>query len=235
MPAPDAPEHTTWAALIDCTLPDQQRACIFCGASDFRNRRSLFLRDVAAIVASQHKRFPEPVNTCMSNVLAAAGLRFEDVHGVAADEAHGAAGDACPGDEHTEPVVVSCMCCYHWVCRRQFHDFVRMPLQNIYWYVKSLDFHKRRNYDARIMHRLARAVSAPTTPVNFYSTLFSAAELAVLREAADGPVTEFHAVLARHYYANNGQPIFLPDAQITDAVRSATRPGADPDDDTTGE
>jgi hypothetical protein len=181
-----------------------------CGSGSVQSISAV--HDVIAIVEQQRAQTPEPVNTCMANVLLSAFLRFEttdcDTH----------------ADTHAdldEPVVVTCMCCYHWVSRRQYSEFVRMPLQNLFWYVKSLDFRKRRNYDARIMHRMARAVCAPGPPANYYATLFSPAELAVLREAAAGPVTEFHNVLARHYYAANGEPLFLPNADVTDAVRSA--------------
>ena len=68
---------------------------------------------------------------------------------------------------------------------------------------------------------MARAICTTGVPSNYYATLFTPAELETLNQAATGAVTKFHNVLARHYYAVNSKPLFLPDAHITDAVRSA--------------
>ena len=207
-------DTTTWSMLTDVTVPEARRACIFCGVLDSTNRRSLFLQDVSNIIQEQHdKGVVEPVNTCMRNIVRHTKEHFAAVAG------EGVAVEA-------EAIVNTCMCCYHWVARRQFKDFVRFPLQNLFWYTRSLDFHKRRNYDARIIHRLAQAVSSPQGMrglCNYYATLFSDEELKMLSLVASRPVSELHDLFARHYYIQNGEPLFVPNSKVTEAVRMAVR------------
>lgn len=217
-PGPCVRDTTTWSLLTDITLPEARRACIFCGVADSANRRSLFLQDVLDIIHDQQaKGVVEPVNTCMRNIIAQASEHF------AVTVSEGAAAE-------DEAVLNTCMCCYHWVARRQFKDFVRFPMQNLFWYTRSLDFHKRRNYDARIIHRLAKAVSTPQGTLhlrNYYATLFCDEELALLAVVASNPVSKLHDVFARYYFEQNNEPLFLPDAKITDAVRMAVRGGSE--------
>ena len=194
---PDAP--STWTAMMDCSLPDKARACIFCGLGAGFSRRCVFLDDVRAILAAQRDEgVDEPVNRWMQNILDAAQVRF-----------------ALVGNAGTEATLVSCMCCYHWIARRQERTVVRFPLQNLYWYTKSMDLHNRRNYDARVMHRMAGTLTLSTT--NYYRALYSPEELEFLRAAAAAPIAEFHAVAARHYMAHNAEPLFLPDELVTEA------------------
>jgi hypothetical protein len=191
---------STWTAMMDCSLPDKERGCIFCGLSAGFSRRCVFLADVHAILAAQRSEgFDEPVNRWMQNILDAARMRFARV-----------------GKAGTEATLVSCMCCYHWIARRQEHTVVRFPLQNLYWYTKSLDLRSRRNYDARVMHRMAGTLTHST---NYYRALFSPEELEFLREAAAAQIADFHAVAARHFVAHNADPLFLLDELVTEAVR----------------
>lgn len=200
---------TTWQMLTDSNASESQKACIFCGVLDASNRRSLFMQDVCKLLEEQQRSgAAEPVNTCMTNIIKHAAENYVQQ------------------EDGSEPLVNTCMCCYHWVARRQAHRFVRFPLQNLFWYTKTLDLNKRRNYDARILHRLATALISPQGSAclqNYYATLFFEEELALFKAVAEAPVAELHLLFARHYYAQNGESLFLPDARITDAVRSATR------------
>jgi hypothetical protein len=156
----------------------------------------------------------EPVNTCMMNIVTAAHARYKQQQALAAVQ-------------QTESVVISCMCCFHWVARRQAASFVRFPIQNLYWYTKCLSFNKRRNYDARIMHRVACGiVSAHKGRLNYYATLFSEEDMAFLRKVAAAPVAALHQVAAQHYMEQNASPLFLPDAHVTDVVRAAAHTSA---------
>lgn len=198
--------------MLDADEPVNKRACIFCGSLEETNHRSLFLEDVLNLVLNQHaKGIVEPVNTAMRNILS-----------VPAPHSPRAEGDGA----EQERVVNTCMCCFHWVNKRQYNEFVRFPMQNLFWYTKSFSLLKRRNYDARILHRLARAVTQPQGPSavhNFYITLFYEEEVALLQQVAAAPVAELHNLFARHYYEHNGSPLFLPDARVTDAVRTGLK------------
>lgn len=220
--AGDMHDHTTWTHLVDCALPEVRRACFFCGVLDSSNRRSVFLQDVSDILERQKFHgVEESVNTCMRNLVCVAQCVFAQTANMTG-----------------EVVVSSCMCCYHWVARRQLHDVVRLPMQNMFWYMKNFDFHGRRNYDARILHRLAVGLSSkhgPRAMRNYYVTLFDAEELDTLARVARSPVSSLHAIMAARYYEQNNSPLFVMEASIMEAVRTAKRGGKVSEDDEAGD
>lgn len=206
--AGDVCDTSTWTQLVDCALPEMRRACFFCGALDTVNRRSIFLRDVGEILERQLQHgVVEPVSTCMRNLVCVSNFVSQNTPGL-----------------EGEAVVNSCMCCYHWVARRQLHNIVRLPMQNMYWYVKNVDHHGRRNYDARMLHRLAVAITSPhgeRALRNYYASLFDSDELTTLQNVARAPVSDLHDIVTMHYYTHNNNSLFVTEPSIMDAVRAA--------------
>lgn len=208
--AGDLHDQTTWTPLVDCAVPETKRACFFCGVLHASNRRSLFLQDVHDILLRQEMYgVTEPVKICMLNLVCVARYMFTHTSGM-----------------HGEAVVNSCMCCYHWVARRQLQPVVRLPMQNLFWYVKNFDFHGRRDYDARMLHRLAVGITSKQGRrglLNYYATLFTPEDLSTLNKVAAAPISSLHDIVAAHYYTQNNSPLFVVEASIMEAVRTTRR------------
>ena len=103
-------------------------ACIFCGAQAPVNYKNLQHSFVASILQGQHAAgIDEPVVHLMRNILAAEMHKAE----LSGRE-----------DDNTEDVgstLHSCMCCYYWVARRMKQKIVPLPMQNLLWFVRTLE------------------------------------------------------------------------------------------------
>ena len=89
------------------------------------------------------------------------------------------------------------------VDKRPHTDYVRLLMQNTYWCVKSFDLGKRRNYDARITHRLTKALSTShgrNDLVNYFYFSFSPEEIDIIMRVAAELVSDLHEIFNEYYY-----------------------------------
>ena len=209
--------------MVNTSLPEKERACVFCGALNNTSTRSVYVSDIKSILADQATcGVVDPINTYMNNIVDhAEKVRAENPVTETTNN-----GSQSKKEVNTEPTFTSCMCCYHWISRRQYNAFVRLPLQNIYWYTKQIEFKCRRNYDARMMHRLARCLVMPQGRLclqNYYANAFQPREIAMFAQVVECSVTGLHDIFARHFYDSSGKSLFIMDPKVMEAVRESTR------------
>lgn len=191
-------------------------ACIFCGAHAPANYKNLQISFVASILQGQHAAgIDEPIVHLMRNILAA------ELHKAELSEKE---------EENTEDVgstLHSCMCCYYWVARRMRQKIVPLPMQNLLWFVRTLEGCESKRCDSRLLLRLVKTV---TESGNMYARVFDARELegmAAIKELAlranggrqGEDVFCVKKQLAALWHAHNGQSLLLGHAQAADLLR----------------
>lgn len=195
--------------------------CIFCGKqapANYKNVQPCFVEDIVQrqIAAGMD----DPIVNLLQNTLANVQRSSEPMRS-AADEAS--------ESENEEDALQSCMCCYYWVMRRHKQKIVPLPMQNLLWYVRTLEGCERKRCDSRILLRLLKTI---TEGGNLYACLFHTQELegmAVIKERArkvgvyaskqGDDVFCVKRQLAALWHANNGQTLMLGHAQAADLLR----------------
>lgn len=207
-------------AVVEGALAGAMHACIFCGKhapANYKNLQHSFVLDILErqCVAG----IDEPVVNFVREAMAAQGK----CQPMTKAEQEGAEGEDCDATLH------SCMCCYYWVARRLKQKIVPLPMQNLLWYVRTLEGCESKRCDSRILLRLLKTV---TEGENMYARLFHTQELAGMAaiklrslKAGAHACTQGDAVfcvkrqLAALWHANNGHSLLLGHAQAADLLR----------------
>ena len=210
-------DSTTWTRVVDTTATGSNRACVFCGAGALHNFKTVSARDVWA-VCGRESMVKDACFRILSNLLESC----EQFH-----EAYG---------KGEEAMVVTCMCCHHWVFRSAHRRTKArfLPLQALRMYLVTLGEGRkpssRHVCDARILHRLSRSVvdvllvkEHAAGLQNVYKTAFTEDEVRTLRAVAGAPVQQAHAVFALRWHLCSGGTLFVPTAGVAEAVREATQ------------
>ena len=195
--------------------------CIFCGKqapANYKNLQPSFVQDI--VKRQVAAGIDEPIVNLLRETIAEKQRKADRTTG-AADE-----GSECEDDEEA---LHSCMCCYYWVVRRQKQKIVPLPMQNLLWYVRTLEGCESKRCDSRILLRLLKTI---TESGNMYARLFHTQELEGMaaikqhaRRAAVHGNTQGNDVfcvkrqLAALWHANNGQSLLLGHAQAADLLR----------------
>jgi hypothetical protein len=146
------------------------------------------------------------------------------------DEYHG------DDNDHANPYFNSCMCCYYWVSRRQHQNLIPLPMQNLFWYVRTLTGSEKKKCDSRLLLRLVKTI---TETGNMYASFFTLDELhgmLAIGQLAQLVQKDFESLnkhdskqghplfcvkkeLAALWHSNNGDSILITHAHAADLLR----------------
>ena len=185
----------TWAFMV---LPGHVRACFFCGEICTYSRKEIGCEDVSEMLAEQNVLSSTNVfHSTMRNMLSQCQQAYTQ----------STAGEC----EHAGRVV-ACTACYNWIMhRRQTLPFIT-PVQILHWFFNTLSNTIPKKIDIRIIsgvcHRLVRMEGGIQ---NYYCTLFSAHERALIQEIAECADTRIvEGIIARFFFEScKKSPIVL--------------------------
>lgn len=208
-------DDSTWSLLVNTTALDSKRACILCGDTTLNPHRSILVTSMQDQLSFVHR---DSVSTAVQNILKASADVFH-AYGSTDDDAR----------------VVACMCCQHWINRRNERmsrgraDRTVLPLQALMQYVRTLQIHsnavssdkKAVALDARVVSRLVSTLTQDVDgrPRNYYLTLFDENERRLFYEMRSDRESNIHRLLARHYHSANANTPFFHSPNVAEAVR----------------
>ena len=175
----------TWAFIV---LPGHVRACFFCGEMCTYSRKEMSCEDVSEMLTEQKMLSSTDVfHSTMRNMLNQCQEAYQQS---TTDKSE------CAGR------VVACTACYNWIMhRRQTLPFIT-PVQILHWFFNTLSNTIPKKIDSRIIsgvcHRLVRM---ERSVVNYYFTLFSADEKALIQEIAQcSDTSAVEPLIARYFF-----------------------------------
>jgi hypothetical protein len=175
----------TWAFIV---LPGHVRACFFCGETCAYSRKEMSCEDVSDMLTEQKILFSTDVFHCtMRNMLNQCQEAYQQS---IADKSE------CAGR------VVACTACYNWIMhRRQTLPFIT-PVQILHWFFNTLSNTIPKKIDSRIINGVChRLVRMERSVVNYYFTLFSADEKALIQEIARcSDTSAVEPLVARYFF-----------------------------------
>lgn len=186
--------------------------------------KNITLEQVEAIVATHTSvSMPCPVSRMTTTLLQNARLNYtlqqneDTMQHVASPCSHTEA------TIHT-PCVITCMCCHHWIKRRQNLAVVPMPMQTLRWFLLTLQSCEHKRCDIRVIMRMARTIT--NNENNIYRSLFEETELCFLNNltrsfqmTAKHRSAQIKCCIARFWHAQNGHSLFLPSAAVAEFLR----------------
>ena len=203
-----AKTSNTWAFIV---LPGHARACFFCGAMCSYARKEMTCEDVSDMLREQHALADTDVfHRTMRNML----HHCQQAYAQTASEQSESSGR-----------VVACTACYNWIMhRRQTLPFIT-PVQILHWFFNTLSNTIPKKIDIRIIsgvcHRLVRAESGV---VNYYYTLFSADEQALIQEIAQCQDTRIvEGIVARFFFESCKRAPIVLGCSISNFLRHNLR------------
>jgi hypothetical protein len=175
----------TWAFIV---LPGHVRACFFCGETCAYSRKEMSCEDVSDMLTEQKILSSTDVFHCtMRNMLNQCQEAYQQS---IADKSE------CAGR------VVACTACYNWIMhRRQTLPFIT-PVQILHWFFNTLSNTIPKKIDSRIINGVChRLVRMERSVVNYYFTLFSADEKALIQEIARcSDTSAVEPLVARYFF-----------------------------------
>jgi hypothetical protein len=175
----------TWAFIV---LPGHVRACFFCGETCAYSRKEMSCEDVSDMLTEQKILSSTDVFHCtMRNMLNQCQEAYQQS---TADKSE------CAGR------VVACTACYNWIMhRRQTLPFIT-PVQILHWFFNTLSNTIPKKIDSRIINGVChRLVRTERSVVNYYFTLFSADEKALIQEIARcSDTSAVEPLVARYFF-----------------------------------
>ena len=199
--------QTTWESMV---LPGDVdvRACVFCGGHVTGVKKVMGTQELLEVLARQKQHLHADLlhrttaNLCSANLAASA-------------------------QEDAKTVFSCCYCCYHWVDRKKHATTFMLPLQALRWHLNTLHSTTQKTFDSRVVLRLSKALvhagSAARGGGNYYLSLFTPPEQALLREIVETRVEAIPDTIARFYFRQNGSPLFLTSAKSAESVRASMR------------
>jgi hypothetical protein len=214
--------------------------CIFCGAREPVHCKHLLHAFVWEIVQRQKEAgMSEPIVDFLCSYITAEMHKPTTSNTIVGQEAQVVPGllpekDADDSDIDAEyddggAYFNSCMCCYYWVSRRQKHQLVPLPMQNLLWYVRTLMGCEKKKCDSRLLLRLVKTI---TESGNMYARFFEPCELRgmlAIKELSQHASAEVarqgessfcvKKQLAALWHSNNGESILIGHAHAADLLR----------------
>ena len=216
-------DSSTWSLIVNTSIPDHNRACVFCGEVGMAPHRSLTVGEIEECLSDVPD---DGVRTTLKNVVESCDLVWKS-----------------DGSSDIEPRAVTCMCCQHWISRRRKTSAARasctLPLQAFRTYMRRLEqlgdnanSHKSSLLDARVVSRL---VSTLTQDVegkawNYYLTLFTTDEKNLLYSLRTVDKKDMHAAIAQHYLHVNANTAFFVRSTPAELLRSKDKQHFEADD-----
>ena len=223
-----------------------RHACIFCGDTRCVVYKRLSTREVMSIVDRQLQAgMADPAVVLLKNSMQSAELRFqEDEHEGRPGPLPGASKPSRDGEpedgsetrddeEHAAAEgkgVHSCICCFHWINRRQDRPITLLPMQSLLYFMLAVTSCDDKKCDKRVLNRLTKSIGGERD--NFWRSMFSRQELKAIeyinqkRESCLRTGDEFciKREFAAFYHAQNGGGMLLASSSITDLIRSTHPP-----------
>jgi len=203
--------HTTWDSMV---LPGDidGRACVFCGGHVAGVKKVMGTEDLQEVLERQKEHLH-------------ADLLHRTTHNMCSANA------AASALEEVKAIFSCCYCCHHWVDRKKRARTFMLPLQALRWHLNTLHRTTKKTFDSRVVLRLSRALVHPGGAArggsNYYLSLFTPPEQALLREIVETPVEAIPDAISRFYFKQNGSPLFLTSAKSAESVRASMRGGRD--------
>lgn len=188
-----------------------QHSCIFCGSMHMATYKNISTQQVEAIVATHKAVSLEcPVSNLTTTLIDNTRRNY--------------IREAASEDAFDEPCVITCMCCHHWIKRRQRQAIVPLPMQTLRWFLLTLQSCEHKRCDIRVMLRMARTIT--TNYANIYRSLFESTELEFLhyltssyKNSSRHSSDQIKCCIARFWHSQNGHTLFLPSASIAELLR----------------
>ena len=191
----------------------RESTCFFCGNSEMQVHKYVTSQYVKNILQRQETSGITDIVLCFSqNLLCTVTGEYER--------------------EDRESWICICMCCYHWVERRKVLAVPPLPMQNLLWFMSTLQWYDNNKSDKRILFRLALQICKPH---NLYHACFLPEEIQGLRCIMQSyedhqkelalygedfaPAWCIKNELAKFYQRENGNGILLPNKQLADLLR----------------
>ena len=126
--------------------------------------------------------------------------------------------------------VHSCICCFHWINRRQDCPITLIPMQSLLYFMLTVTSSDHKKCDKRVFNRLTKSIGEEQD--NFWRSIFSCQELKAIeyinqkRESCLHTGDDFciKREFAGFYHVQNGGGILLASSSITDLIRSTHPP-----------
>ena len=196
--------QTNWEALVSPACDhDTVSPCVVCGDMLMRMHRLVSVAFLRSLLASRHNIFSgTALQRPLDNVL---------------HELEANIRAAWPELADTADTVEQCKCCincFHWMTRSG-RDALP-PVMHLRWYIYTLQNTRHKPLDKRVLRRICRALTkVHRCYSNFYATLFSPSELALIARIGENvqvhATTEIarlhHALVARSLFSHNREAV----------------------------
>ena len=165
--------HASRGSIKKASRGRNAKICFFCGEYDLTICKSVAYSDVERILNMQKDAgMKDPVlNFCQHLARQVVQHIDQSNEQMNADTKR----DGIPSEEHDKnviPFISCCMCCYHWIARRQNVKIIPLPMQNLVWFMVTLEWceggKSKQRCDKRILQRMASSLSKPR---NIYRSL----------------------------------------------------------------
>ena len=211
------------------------QACIFCGDTRSVVFKRFPTRDVTDIVVRQlNAGMSDPAITLLKNSIPPREL-LQEPHGSSALPSQSTpepeeSVETCDDEAATPSNYVNCcICCFHWITRRQERPITLLPMQNLLYFMLAVTSAEDNKCDKRVLNRLTKSLG--DEPDNVWRSIFSSHELEAIecinnkrqKCLRDQDVFCVKRELAAFYHAQNGGSILLASSAITDLIRSTPR------------
>lgn len=162
----------------NCAVASNEEAkiCFFCGDYDLTLFKAIPHADIQKILDMQRSAgIKEPILTFCQNLIQEI---LKHIYKQKQEQQKVQVNNDADDLENFVPFIHCCMCCYHWIARRQDVEIVPLPMQNLLWFTVTLEWceggKSKQRCDKRVLQRMIKALAKPH---NIYRSLFSAREL----------------------------------------------------------
>lgn len=188
--------QSTYENIIGVSTP---RACIFCGG--FARVRHVDLSKTNQLLQNVDLQCQNTVMTTFRNVYDAC-IQWQDLHNI---------------HEH---LITSCVPCSHWLQPHTENSKASIPIYYMQQYIRTIQTTDTLSFDRRTIWRLAKILTQSyNDKVNFFLTLFTPREQALLaRISVEGTTTIFQNITL-HFNETHGAMMFAPNRQTSEFLR----------------
>lgn len=215
------------------------RTCIFCGDVNMVTHKLITLQSIEKMIAKQKAADIDcPVlnliHTLVQCYRRQVGISIKDekaithlsvVKGKAVQPKHSSQKKRAKQKLRGHAVATTCMCCHHWVTRRQKQAITPFPMQNLHWFIKTLRCCENTRCDIRVITRMVCCISRHKK--NHYRSLFLPAELDLMKSLTSlcknkpkPSIDTLKFLIGKFWHAQNNNTIFLPSAAIAELLRA---------------
>ena len=189
--------QTNWEALVSPACDHEAVSpCVLCGDMLMRMHRLVSVACLRDLLNTRHNIFSgTALQRPLDNVLDQLEANIRAAWPELADEADTIEQCKC------------CINCYHWLTRSGRSALP--PVMHLKWYIHTLENTAHKPLDKRVLRRICRALSkVHRGHTNFYATLFSAPERALLARIGEDPSVHATTEIAKLHHALVARSLF---------------------------